>query len=395
MLFVLKMACFFSCFNAFADSNSSSIGDTEYTFRIRWPSGADPLSPPKQKFLYGFVFFRQCKDDRIRRGYFQKSVVLLTERPFVGLFRQVLRMLAATYFDVGHPILESASHTIARWPLTTPESPLELPFLGSMLYYTIPAHLNGSVGFGAMRKSSFELAPNQFSLSSCAANIFHDFRDILADLWTFWELSLIAEPIVVMSSSPALCADVVLGALALISPVAYGGDFRPYFTIHDTDFKEYTTRTKTPANVLLGVTNPFFVKAFEHWPHILRVGAAAKKKGGGGSLDFVPGLRTAYKRHVSVDRRLLKAVMERNVDEDSANALLLNHFQELTNAFLKPIETYFSTLVPSVAYESGEKYWIYVLKRGLNRAVSAFEPLPRLLPFEAVAFLATVEGKRT
>ena len=52
----------------------------------------------------------------------------------------------------------------------------------------------------------------------------------------------------------------------------YSGDFRPYFTIHDSDFRNYVNKAKPPANVILGVTNPFFVKALEHWPHTLRVG---------------------------------------------------------------------------------------------------------------------------
>lgn len=31
-----------------------------------------------------------------------------------------------------------------------------------------------------------------------------------------------------------------------ISPLRYCSDFRPYFTIHDSEFKEYTTRTHAP-----------------------------------------------------------------------------------------------------------------------------------------------------
>lgn len=31
-----------------------------------------------------------------------------------------------------------------------------------------------------------------------------------------------------------------------ISPLRYCSDFRPYFTIHDSEFKEYTTRTQAP-----------------------------------------------------------------------------------------------------------------------------------------------------
>ncbi|GCC40060.1 hypothetical protein chiPu_0024155, partial [Chiloscyllium punctatum] len=57
-----------------------------------------------------------------------------------------------------------------------------------------------------------------------------------------------------------------------VSPLKYCSDFRPYFTIHDSEFKEYTTRTQAPPSVILGVTNPFFAKTLQHWPHIIRIG---------------------------------------------------------------------------------------------------------------------------
>ena len=33
---------------------------------------------------------------------------------------------------------------------------------------------------------------------------------------------------------------------SLISPLKYCSDYRPYFTIHDSEFKEYTTKTQAP-----------------------------------------------------------------------------------------------------------------------------------------------------
>lgn len=37
-----------------------------------------------------------------------------------------------------------------------------------------------------------------------------------------------------------------LSLCSCISPLRYCSDFRPYFTIHDSEFKEYTTRTQAP-----------------------------------------------------------------------------------------------------------------------------------------------------
>jgi len=59
---------------------------------------------------------------------------------------------------------------------------------------------------------------------------------------------------------------------SMIYPLRYCADFRPYFTIHDSDFKEYTMKALAPPSVILGVTNPFFAKTLQHWPHIIRMG---------------------------------------------------------------------------------------------------------------------------
>lgn len=61
----------------------------------------------------------------------------------------------------------------------------------------------------------------------------------------------------------------------MIFPLRFCADYRPYFTIHDTDFKEYTLKSSAPPPVVLGVTNPFFAKTLQHWPHIIRMGDPA------------------------------------------------------------------------------------------------------------------------
>lgn len=50
----------------------------------------------------------------------------------------------------------------------------------------------------------------------------------------------------------------------MISPIEFGGDYRPYFTIYDPDYKTYQEEheKKKITNVVLGVTNPLFMKVF-------------------------------------------------------------------------------------------------------------------------------------
>jgi hypothetical protein len=58
------------------------------------------------RFLYGFVFNRQRQDERMRRGGEQKSVVLLSERPFTGVFKPMVQIAGPLYFDTGPKALE-------------------------------------------------------------------------------------------------------------------------------------------------------------------------------------------------------------------------------------------------------------------------------------------------
>jgi hypothetical protein len=62
---------------AFPDSNSGVFGDASFVFRFRSQSAARDSYP----FYFGWVYFRQKKDASISRGYFQKSVVLITHLP--------------------------------------------------------------------------------------------------------------------------------------------------------------------------------------------------------------------------------------------------------------------------------------------------------------------------
>lgn len=57
----------------------------------------------------------------------------------------------------------------------------------------------------------------------------------------------------------------------MINPLQYAPEARPYFTIHDSEFKEFTQRQQGPVPIILGVTNPFFSKTLQHWPHLIRM----------------------------------------------------------------------------------------------------------------------------
>ena len=75
--------------------------------------------------------------------------------------------------------------------------------------------------------------------------------------------------------------------------------------------------------VMLGVTNPFFAKALEHWPHIIRLaditnssedayatpsaGSGRSRSPGDGS-DSRPGIQTKYKPFLNRDKAFAKII---------------------------------------------------------------------------------------
>lgn len=79
------------------------------------------------KYLYGFVFNRQRHDERLPRGGEQKSVVVLTERPYSAIFRQLAQVVGPLFFDYGTVALVQVSHAVAQWPKPVLGASMELP----------------------------------------------------------------------------------------------------------------------------------------------------------------------------------------------------------------------------------------------------------------------------
>ena len=96
---------------------------------------------------------------------------------------------------------------------------------------------------------------------------------MLAHVQLLWELMLLGEPLLVLAPSPAVSSEMVLALTrwagrpaggrgpgpaprahcpegphprSCLQPLKFCCDYRPYFTIHDSEFKEFTTRTQAP-----------------------------------------------------------------------------------------------------------------------------------------------------
>ncbi len=206
------------------------------------------------------------------------------------------------------------------------------------------------------------------------------------------------------------------------------GDFRPYFHIHDYDFRTLVTKNKPQAGTLIASTNPFFATACSHWPHVLRVGKAAvkliqikhgsggagsgfagaagsKKPGstaggggiggghgaGGGGPDHIPGFTTKRKRRISKDRQLLKRLQDLATTASkagssdaaieaaitNANVIMRRYFADLTERFLAPLNRYVASLVPA------------------SFDLSSPSEVPKIRPFNTTDFLASLKAHGT
>ncbi|CAB0036127.1 unnamed protein product [Trichogramma brassicae] len=394
------------CYLAFPDSNSGCMGDTQYHVRVKKSANAkflketaaqkeynkkSPMFLQTDKDYYtGYVYFRQVKDKNLPRGYFQKSIVIVTRLPFVNLFTEICALVAPEYFDSGETCMERIIKEISRWPAPVPGQIVHLPLLGVLFQTYIPNHAFKTsvpnVAAGESAPSKVAAARSLLLTSVYDNDMFKHLSSVVAHVHLLWELVLLSEPIVVMTSSPTTSSDIVHTLTSMIAPLKYCADHRPYFTIHDSEFKEYTMDSQSPPSVILGVTNPFFAKTLRHWPHIVRVAEngigespkyKSKRSEGLKVLDSKPGLYTQYKPFLNKDKailkKLLKGVQLRRPGEVQT-ALLRQHLTELTESFMFPLERYIASLMP------------------LQKTISPFKatPIPQL--FNPDDFLATLNN---
>ncbi|XP_043675601.1 protein DENND6A isoform X1 [Vespula pensylvanica] len=393
------------CYLAFPDSNSGCMGDTQYHVRIRQNGNMIQDTPALQEYnrrtpcflqcdkdyYWGYVYFRQVKDKSLPRGYFQKvgSIVIITKLPFINLFCELCALIAPEFFDRGSAVMEAVIREIDRWPLPGPGQIVHLPLMGVLFQTYIP---NQNYKAAVPCIAAMDHAPNVHATrrliltSAYESDMFKTLASVVSHIHLLWELVLLSEPIVVMASSPTTCSEMVQALIAMITPLKYCADHRPYFTIHDSEFKEYTTDAPTPPAVILGVTNPFFAKTLQHWPHIIRISNGGtnetqkyriKKSENLKVLDSKPGVYTQYKSFLQKDKTILKKLLrgiQTKRPGEAQTALLKRHLMELTESFMIPLERYIASLMP------------------LQKDISPFKatPIPQL--FNQDDFLATLSS---
>ncbi|VDN55859.1 unnamed protein product [Dracunculus medinensis] len=374
------------CYLAFPDSNSCCTRDTKFHFRIRrssfqlnevqtnYSENVPPAAQIDSIHFFGFVHFRQQKDASLPRGYYQKSLVIISLLPLFNLFSYIIDAIANNFFESGEPAIEAACHDIDHWRAPVPGELLYLPLLGRVIQCRIPC--KNDLPFMQKQKID-EVLYCEFSNLQCMLNY----------IQLLWELVLLGEPIIVMAANPLTCSSTVQALVSLIWPLRYFNDYRPFFTIHDSEFREYASKKQNPPKVILGVTNPFFSKILQHWPHVIRVGngshqsvsteGIARKLRDGRIADSKPGLYTQYKTFLNSDKALVKNILKCDKFGGMQNKILRRHMLELTHIFMMPLERYISTLMP------------------LRKQISPFKAVPQARPFIVDEFLSTLDEAST
>ncbi|KFD54827.1 hypothetical protein M513_04261 [Trichuris suis] len=394
-----------ACYLAFPDSNSGFLGDALFHFRIRRVGGKDEsLSLAHAKynsmcpcameidpdFFYAFAFFRQVKDSSLPRGYFQKSVVLITSLPFINFYRHILSSLSPAYFSTGLPLIEAVCQEVEHWEDPLPGAMLSLPFMGSVVKLRIPTRTD-ACGPKEALLGLHTGGENCFIMPSVhEPELFDCLSSYLPHLHLLWELVLLGEPIVVMGPFPDVVSAIVQALVSLIWPLRYCYDFRPYFTVQDNDFKEFVLPkgAAAPRNVILGTTNPFFIKALENWPHVLRLPKDSKKKSfkrnskvrrnlAQMTNEEKIGLFSKYKGFLAKGNSLVKRLakgMKYNRPSEAQTHIIRRHFTDLTQSFLLPLEQYVTNAMP------------------LTKDISPWKEPPKSPQFELDEFIKAVEN---
>lgn len=381
------------CYLAFPDSNSGCMGDTQFHVRLRsqtpltcqqkiYNDECMPSLSADNTHYWGFVYFRQVKDPSLPRGYFQKSIMLLTRLPFIDLFYKIVKLIAPKHFNDVESSLEAACHDINRWPVLNAGQNVLLPLLGTVFQSYIPNQLTGKIARSDNAKTKISSSVPHILASIQEVNVFDALCSVVSHVHLLWELVLTAEPVVVMASSPTECSAMVQALTNLIQPLSYANEYRPYFTIHDSEFKEFTRKQYNPPCVILGVTNPFFTKTLQHWPHTIKLGdqtslkSKLRKVSNIKLLDTAPGVYTQYKPFLEKDKTIIKSLhngIRTDRPSEAQTAMLRRHLLELTQSFMIPLERYMASLMP------------------LQKNISPFRAPPEPNPFNPEDFFSSLE----
>ncbi|ETP19658.1 hypothetical protein F441_06418 [Phytophthora nicotianae CJ01A1] len=286
--------------------NNQDEGDTQFIVRFR-------DDPEDRELLFGFVLFRQQKDESRTRGYFQKALVLVSTKPYVDLYDRVLRVIGPLFFKVGPHVLAAVYNNIKSWPELVHDTPVVLPLAGTYISCIVPKlldyeHPDSTYESDAesplhshfiiegdddatdipdfndvdeddgdedddteetvlVKEGNFVVSHRQHPPSPSFGDLllskrthqltpfeniglYSSFVGLEESLWLLWQLAITGESFLILSPHARTCSQAALAFTSLIAPLQFQGDCRPYFTVYEADFDTLSSRQNH------GVSNP-------------------------------------------------------------------------------------------------------------------------------------------
>lgn len=234
----------------------------QYEIRIRLKNQLNP-----HYFLHGHVCFHQYRDATTKRGFFQQSIVVITEHPFADLSFKILHRITEVLEAITKPnvlllrdasnpdvaeiytrqydAIEVAFQHFRHWPQPIGGNRYVLPFYGDMFDIHIPLfppYIDPGIYRHCMQPAERPDALGDGSTIYGYTNLLSVLQPLglLPYLWTLWELVITGQDILVWAPSADMCSRLVTTLVSLAAPLVYGGDYRPYLNPYDTDVASLT-----------------------------------------------------------------------------------------------------------------------------------------------------------
>lgn len=312
--------------------------------------------------IFGFVCFCQLKDSSCKRGFIQKSLLILSRHMYISFFSTISKKLFQLYIDHGLKSIEIAINLIKDWPAITINKNLDLPFYGDMYRLYISPY--GETFNQSVKKINMESSEKCFPPSVQLFTNDVDFsilRYTITQLHYIYELLLLEESILILGHCPSTVTQYANALLNLINPLEFMGVYFPYFTIqlthkippNDKSSSSSTTSNNNNHHYLIGVTNPYFKEVFKNWKYkILLDSLTGFENHKNGIIDKYPFKKNAflnsYDRNCLLpiepnDLKLFKKINElRNHSEMSQ--LIGEYFNKKTKQLLEPIGKYVQSM---------------------------------------------------
>lgn len=143
-------------------------------------------------------------------------MVILSHSPYSSVFKPLLQFVGPLYFDIGKIALELIAAYVSTWPAPVLGKLMDLPIGNALLKENLPpAHSLPKENGVSLDESAAPVAPFLPNNQYIPQGLFHDsdlygaFHGLLLQLWLFWELLLVGEPILIIAPTPPQCSEVV------------------------------------------------------------------------------------------------------------------------------------------------------------------------------------------